>query len=111
MLLLLWAKARILLGCGKGQEAVKSYLEYSAMKKEYLGREVAGLNPLDLRGFWTRNREGVVDAPLFAGVADDASMGKVADGKTPEDALRMAADEIRQTHPLPYYWAPFVVMR
>ena len=75
----IYGKARSLLGCGKGQEAVKSYLEYSAMKKEYLGREVAGLNPLDLRGFWTRNREGVVDAPLFAGVADDASMGKVLD--------------------------------
>ena len=73
----LYGRARCLLGDGQYAMAVQCYLQYAGMKRAYLSREITRLKPDDLRAFWVNNREGIVDAPLFAAVADEAAVGEI----------------------------------
>ena len=75
----LYGKARCLLGMGDDKEAVSTYLAYADLKQDYLSKEVSRLNPADLRAYWINNREGVVDAPLFAEVANAPALDKILD--------------------------------
>ncbi len=74
-----YGKARCLLGNGENDKAVACYLKYVDSKRKYLKEEITKLQADDLRAFWINNREGVVDAPLFALVSDDNSLGKIFD--------------------------------
>lgn len=73
----LYGKARCLLGAADNKAAVKTYLAYMAGKQEYLAKEMAKISPANLRAVWIQNREGVIDAPLFAAVADAGSLSRI----------------------------------
>ena len=74
-----YGKARCLLGASDNKAAVKAYLKYMSGKQDFLAKEMAKISPANLRAVWIQNREGVIDAPLFAAVADAGSLSRIFD--------------------------------
>lgn len=63
--------AKCALGSGDRERALDAYLDYLPAKRSFLGSEALRLGQDDLRSFWKTSSEGIIDAPLYAGIAAD----------------------------------------